>query len=365
MEVMDKRSIPALLLLPAGLLLTNLAGRAPAVVEKIYSRSIYPHIGRLLSTATGCFPFSLAEVLVSGALLAAIIIFFLAVRLLVKEKNRLWKRLANYFIALLFAAGLLYLVFNLLWGLNYYREPLSAALGLDTRPATAAELEALCRHLLARANSLRLQVAENSGGVMLLSGGRENVFTSAAVGFDRAAELFPQLGGHYGKAKKVLFSELLSYAGITGIYFPFTGEANVNNTIPDYMLPAAVCHEMAHQRGFAREDEANYLAYLACKLHPDPDFQYSGTLLAVIHATGAVRRADPQRSILLTSLYGEGVLRDLADWSAFWRQYEGPVEDISREINNSYLKANRQADGVLSYNRMVSLLLAEFRQRQE
>ncbi|NLN07468.1 MAG: DUF3810 domain-containing protein [Firmicutes bacterium] len=362
---MNKRSIPALLLLPAGLLLTTLAGRTPAVVEKLYSRSIYPLIGRLLSKATGYLPFSLAEVLVIGVLLTAIIFLLSAVRLLVKDKNRRWKRLVNFFFSLLYITGLLYLFFNLLWGLNYYREPLSTALGLEIRPASVAELEDLCRHLLEKANSLRLQVAENSDGVMFLAGGRDNVFTSAADGFDRAAALLPQLGGHYGKAKKVLFSEFLSYAGITGIYFPFTGEANINNTIPDYMLPATVCHEMAHQRGFAREDEANYLAYLACKLHPDPDYQYSGILLAVIHATNALRRTDPQRAKSLDLLYGEGVWRDLADWSAFWRQYEGPVENISREINDSYLKANRQADGVLSYNRMVSLLLAEFRQKQE
>jgi hypothetical protein len=118
---------------------------------------------------------------------------------------------------------------------------------------------------------------------------------------------------------------------------------------------------MAHQRGFAREDEANYLAYLTCMLHPNPDFQYSGTLLALINAVNALYRYAPEQALLLQEEYSEAVRRDLLHRKLFWQQYEGPLEEISREINDSYLKANRQEDGVHSYGRMVDLLLAAYR----
>ena len=55
---------------------------------------------------------------------------------------------------------------------------------------------------------------------------------------------------------------MLSYLGISGIFIPFTCEANVNATLPDWEIPFTACHELAHQRGFAREDEANYVGYL-------------------------------------------------------------------------------------------------------
>ncbi|HHX74822.1 MAG TPA: DUF3810 domain-containing protein, partial [Firmicutes bacterium] len=155
---MSKKSVPALLLLPAGVLLTTLAGRVPALVERLYSRSFYPFIGRCLSTATGLLPFSLAEILVFAFLLSAVCFLLRGICLLAKDKRTRREKLANFLFSFLYGAGILYLAFNLVWGLNYYREPLSATLGLDTRPATAAELESLCRYLLAQANSLRLRV---------------------------------------------------------------------------------------------------------------------------------------------------------------------------------------------------------------
>jgi hypothetical protein len=152
----------------------------------------------------------------------------------------------------------------------------------------------------------------------------------------------------------------MSYTGITGVYFPFTGEANVNVSVPDSDIPATSCHEMAHQRGFAREDEANYIAYLTCKMHPDVDFQYSGTLLALIETTNALYNQDPSAFKELRSKYSDGLIRDLGAINEYWEHYEGPVNEVSNKINDAYLKANNQSDGVQSYGRMVDLLLAEY-----
>jgi len=91
------------------------------------------------------------------------------------------------------------------------------------------------------------------------------------------------------KAKGVILSEVMSYLGIGGVYFPFTGEANVNISMPilQFLSPLA---RNGHQIGFAREDEANFIAYIACKNHPSPDFQYSGILSALINATNTLYR---------------------------------------------------------------------------
>ncbi|MCR3923276.1 MAG: DUF3810 domain-containing protein [Firmicutes bacterium] len=354
-----------MLLLPAGVLLSYWAERSPYWVETIYSRRVFFAMNQILSRCTGHLPFSLAEmvVLLLGIIAVRVIGIFI-VKMVTDKENRL-KRVANFLANTLIVISLIYFAFNLVWGFNYYRLPFATIAGLEVEPTSVVELEGLCKSLIDKANRQRTTTAENNEGVMRLRDGRAHVFTSAGEGFSMAASIYPQLGGTYGQAKGVRISEVMSYANITGIYFPFTGEANVNTTIPDYMLPSTTCHELAHQRGFAREDEANYIAYLTCILHPHPDFQYSGTLLAVIYATNALYRHDPERAQLLTTEYGAGLQRDLAHRRLFWQRYEGPLENISREINDSYLKANRQEDGVHSYGRMVDLLLAAYRKQND
>jgi hypothetical protein len=232
---------------------------------------------------------------------------------------------------------------------------------LTVRPASKEELADLCENLIEQAKHLRTMVNEDNDGVMCITDGKAQVLNRATAGYLEAAELYPQLGGRYGKPKGVFFSEILSYIGLSGVYFPFTGEANVNMSIPDSMLPVAVCHEMAHQRGFAREDEANYIAYLTCKFNPDPEFQYSGTLLAVIYAMNMMKTVDGERYLELKKEYSNELQKDLANITLYWAKYQSVIGRISNQINDSYLKSNGQGAGVYSYNQMVNLLIAERR----
>ena len=159
----------------------------------------------------------------------------------------------------------------------------------------------------------------------------------------------------------MLLSKLMSYTGITGVYFPYTGEANVNIGPPDSMILSTACHEMAHQRGFAREDEANYISYFVCMQNPDADFQYSGVLLALINSMNALYTHDKKAYLELTKKYSPGLIRDLKQNNLYWEKHEGSLQKISDRINDAYLKSNMQNDGVYSYGRMVDLIIAEYR----
>jgi hypothetical protein len=225
----------------------------------------------------------------------------------------------------------------------------------------AGELEGLCEKLILKANLLRANLEEDERGVLEIEGHFQTVRSLAPSAFTKATVLYPELGGNFGKPKPVFFSKLMSYTGISGIYFPFTGEANVNIDIPDSMLPATTCHEMAHQRGFAREDEANYIAWIACNSSDNAAFCYSGTLLALIQAMNVFYEQVPDRAGVLQGKYSEGVTRDLRDIAQYWKKYEGKVEEVTSDINDAYLKSNRQEEGVQSYGRMVDLLLAELK----
>ena len=152
----------------------------------------------------------------------------------------------------------------------------------------------------------------------------------------------------------------MSYTGITGIYMPYTGEANVNYNIPSFMWASTAAHEMAHQRGFAREDEANFIAYLVCISSEEEDIQYSGVFLALIYSMNALYNEDQKGYFELRDKYSQGLLRDMKYNGDFWDKYQGMAEEISSNINDGYLKGNRQEDGVKSYGRMVDLLIAEY-----
>lgn len=359
------RKIVLLLFLPAGWFLSYITALTPEVTEKYYSRTVYKFFSQPLSTITGKIPFCLAEVItIALVLLISFRLIWLIIGRLVlrgKEGRNKEYSIAGYFLNLLAFLSILYFLFIGGWGLNYNRQPFGETAGLKVRPSSVEELESLCLKLIERANRLRLEVKEDSRGVMTVEGGYKEVLNSARIGYERAAALYPVLGGKYGNPKPLYFSRQMSYTGISGIYFPFTGEASININIPHCLLPSTVCHEMAHQRGFAREDEANYIAWVTCSSHYDPSFRYSGTLLAALHSLNALSKYDSEKASRLWDRYSEAVKRDLKALAEYGKKYEGKIQEISSDINDAYLKSNRQKDGTASYGRMVDLLLAEQR----
>ncbi|MCM0649269.1 DUF3810 domain-containing protein [Clostridium swellfunianum] len=332
--------------------------RYPKFIENYYSTSANKGIRQLLSLITSIFPTSLAEFLIPSLFLILIVGFIF---LLVKIKKG---GFSEQVINLSTYVSVLYVLFMVLWGFNYNRLSFDKIAGLEITRSSKQELYDLCESLIDRANTLRGKVEENSQGVMTVSGGYKDVFKRAQKGYDKAAKLYPELGGKYGPPKKILVSKKMSYTGITGIYIPYTGEANVNINITDYMLPNTAAHEMAHQRGFAREDEANYIAYIACTMHPDADFQYSGVMLAIVYSMNALADVDRDMYKQLLKSYTPGVRRDINNDIEFWQKYKGKVEEVANKVNNTYLKSNGQQDGVQSYGRMVDLLLAEYKKEK-
>ncbi len=335
----------------------------PETVERLFSHGLY-RATVLLSCLTAVTPFSLAEVgLVAGGTWLAYLLFRWSVSLW-REKRLRRLALASGLGNALLAVAVTYVAFLLLWGLNYQRQPFAVSAGLDTRGAGVSELEALCVALVERANDLRGAVAEDEHGVMRAPDGVSSLLARAGAGFSEAARLHPTLAGRCTRPKPVLLSPLLSRLGITGIYSPFTAEANVNTDAPGPELPFATSHEIAHAYGFAREDEANYLGYLACRLHPDPDFRYSGVLAASLYAQAALARRERAAYERLETRRSPAVRRDIDALSAWIARYRGPATEASQRMNNAYLRSQGQTEGVRSYGRMVDLLLAERRARR-
>jgi hypothetical protein len=350
--------------LPLALALQWAAAHAPERVERLYAEGLYPKLARVLAAATGRVPFSVGEALLAAAVLGLLFwLVRLAWRLRAGKAGR-WALAGAALAHLVSAAGALYLAFLLLWGLNYHRPPLAVMSGLGAAMASVGldELEGLCRELVAAANQGRAAVAEDERGVGRLEGGVASALRRSAAGARAAAERYPGVHGPYALPKRVFLSTGMSYLGISGIYLPFTAEANVNVVVPDSQLPFTASHELAHQGGIAPEDEANFLAYVACIGHPDADFRYSGAFNAALYALSALAASDRERA-RAAAQWSPAVRRDLEALRAWNEKYRGPAERAAQAVNNAYLKSQGVPEGVRSYGRMVDLLILERRAR--
>ncbi len=352
-----------LLLVPISILFTYLAKTHPDETEKIFSRVVYPALSQFISKITSFIPFSIAEVFVILSVLGAIVGLIFFILFLLKNRSR-WKEIIIRATASLLAvASVLFFFFTINCALNYYRYPFTYYSGLEIRPSTQDELVELCRTLIHQANKQQNLVMRDQNGRMILSG--SSIYQTAKLAqsaYQKLGEQYEVLAGDYAPPKPVLLSKAMSYCHISGIYFPFTFEANVNVDIPDYLIPSTMCHELTHLRGFMREDEANFLGFLACQESDSPDFQYSGTMLALVYSMNALYAVNPDLHNQLSRMYTAEVLNDFIYNAEYWKQFEGTVSRAATEVNDTYLKANSQQDGVESYGRMVDLLLAYYRQ---
>ena len=337
------------------MLLARVSAYRPDLLEKYYSSSINKSFISILSRFTGLLPISVGEVLFF--VLIAFLAYLVLMTLVGIFTRNLPKRLYNTAVFL----ALVYTAFVSFWGLNYSRISIREMAGLSDTEYTAKELYDVTLELAEIAGAERLDVDIDENGRMTITGDAASVIERAASGYDDA--WIDELKGDYGDAKPILLSGPMLYTGITGIYIPFTGEANVNIAVHDLLLPATVLHEMAHQRGIAYEDEANFAAFMVSRSHPDADFRYSGAMLALISSMNALARADSELYDKLISSIPKDILGDIEEYGEFWKQYEGKTEEISEKINDTYLKGNGQEDGVRSYGMMVDLLLQQYYQK--
>jgi hypothetical protein len=343
-----------LVLLPIGIIITG-AARSSAAFCKFYTDSVYPFMSGTLNYLFSMTEISVAQIIIIS--FAVFIAFYTLVTILslIFRPNRL-KKLLYYAINLVCIFSIIFFFFSLTCGINYYRPSFAEEEGIITEKSTSAELAGLFEDLTGRLNEAKAQFTGNPRSF------RSNAELARDY-MQTLAEKYPSLSGDYGAPKAVNFFGWMSFTKITGFFFPFTYEANVNDTAPAVSLPATMCHELVHLRGHMREDEANYIAYLACTQSGDPEFVYSGLLLAYSHTSSALYAEDPQAYRDISEKLDDAVKKDIADKNEYWKKYDGVVAEISDTVNDAYLKANDRKDGVKSYGKMVDLLLAEYRQK--
>lgn len=354
------RTVLLLLLTPAALALQFWASHNSAQVEMTYSRQIYPIIASIFSTLFGLVPISAAEILL--VLVAVVILCRFIFRLSRLHKTgpiTLWYG----FLRFLAFCSALFFIFTL-WQLNYHRLPLAQNLHYKTGIPTQTELVALTTQEVNTINALCPQISWNSQGHSYEAGGFSGIRNriNDAYGRISASEIPTNAILPHAPAypKAILPSGLLAHFGIQGIYVPFTFEPTVDTGYPMFMWPFDAAHESAHLKGFAREEEANYWAYLATCASPDIYFQYSGHMNALLYLVNALSPTDlSDVSTQLARLDGRAKA-DINAYNAYVAKNTGNLSLTANKINDSYLKAQGQS-GVVSYNAFVDLLCDRYR----
>ena len=351
--------LPWLMLVPLGFALPLFAANNSAFINGFYAEKLYPFIAKTTQLFTSFLPFSLAEfILVSGSISLAAFVVVLAVRLIMRKTSV--PRFFNTILTIVIIAGAMLNMFYVMWGFNYNRADLSHSMNLEVTPRSTEELQQVCYYLVAQANAYRENVPTNSDGVFESELTFHELQKVIEPTYAALAEQYPIFAGSVGNVKGVVLSKGLSYAGISGIFIPFTNEANVNIDQPSLLLLASAAHESAHQLGIAKEDEANFASYLVGTKSNSADLCYSATMLALINCTNKLYEADSDAYFEVYSLYGDGIKRDLADYNKYWKQFEGPVEETFENLNDSYLQFNNHESGVNSYGEMVDLVIAYY-----
>ena len=346
-----------LLLYPLAIGLKELAARNPDFIEMVYARKVYPALSTAVSALFGRMTFSFAEFLVY-ALLGLLLAWIIVVVVKAARRRFNLKRFVKTLLLFAIIGGLGMNAFYFMWGFNYFRYSVAYSMELEAGERGQQALEDLCAFLAKSANDLRAVQLEDADGVFTCPGGKALLLKKIPAAYEKLAADYPGFARSFtAPPKPVAASALMSRADISGIFIPFTAEANVNVHQPPLLVAASGGHETAHLMGVAREDEANFIAYLACLHSDDAAVRYSGVMSALIHAGNALYEVDPAAYRELRDSYSDGVRRDLDSHREYWAGFEGRVQETADQINDNYLKQQKQEDGLRSYGRMVDLLL--------
>ena len=319
------------------------------LVDQFFTQGLSKYILRGLSGISGVIPYSIAEFM---AVAMIILLIFLVIKLIVNLFTR--KKILDSFFRISNTVSLLVIGFLLIWGFNYRALGVEESIGLKPAQGTVAELEDLATDLAIQAGQERA-LAVGDDEIFKYSG---DIHQASKLAYHEMGKVYPEFINPIGRAKPLLSSRLFSKMGISGIFFPYTGEANFNADQHPLLLPAVILHELAHLKGIAREEEANFIAYLVSRYSDDPGLRYSATMLALINTQNRLYQMDGNAAGRVQSFYTSGMKLDLREHNQYWAAFEGPVREKAEQVNDSYLKGNGQSKGVKSYQDMVSFLLA-------
>lgn len=328
----------------------------PELVERFYSNGLYIFISKILRITLGKIPFS------AGDVIYGILILYLLKW--VWQTRKTWKlEWKDNLLTALNVLSVFYFFFHFLWAMNYYREPLFEKMKIK-KEYTDADLLLFTKKLIAKTNEIQHQITKNDSLKVIFPYSQEQVFEMNLNGYKTLADEYAFFKYTHPSIKKSLFSLPLTYMGFGGYLNPFTNEAHVNDLMPMYNFPTTVCHEMAHQMGFASESECNFIGFLASVKNKDLYFQYSGYSFALRYCMGNWRIRNEKVFEQLKKTVHPGILENYKESDNFWKQYDTFIDKGFHFFYDNFLKMNQQKDGMEGYSKFVNLMVNYYKDKE-
>lgn len=308
----------------------------------------------VLGAVGGVIPFSIAELLVVG-LPIWVLLLLLLVRLYLRRGGS-WVRATALFLSFL---PLLYALFVFSLGFGYLTTPLDEKIGLSTEEKISAdELYKTGVWLKEKASEEIPHIAFSETGESQMMLSKREMNTALAEAFGTLEKKYSFLSARVAPAKAIVLSKPMAYTGIVGVYSFFTGESNVCTYFPDYSTVYTAAHELSHASGIAREDEANFIAFLALLESDEPYLRYAAYVNLLQYTLNALYQADKTLHRELQALLPNEILGEYRAYSrAFDSVGEHPLRDIAESVNDAYL-SGVGTEGTVSYGLVVRYAVA-------
>ena len=342
MRMIRRVILSAVLLAVTGLAMAAAAWLPPEIM--VFYTDFSRQTLAAIANVTGVIPFALWEWLVVIAVLLALYFLF-------KCRKKILGWLAGCLVALSCGA----LVFMALWGLNYFA-PTPQPLQMQADTYTVQQLQETAMYMAQQAGQAAELVERDENGDMQAD--FDAWVQIANDGYDVLAQEDAFFAGSHAPVKPLLSGRLFSHMGFTGIFVPFTAESNINTETSAVSLPFTMCHELAHRLTVARENEANFCAFLACIANEDPDFQYSGWYSGFVYTYNALYQADRAAALAVSDSLPPTLRRDINASNAYYAQYDSVVQDAAQKVNDAYLKTVGDENGAESYGKAADFLVA-------
>ncbi|MFT3908492.1 MAG: DUF3810 domain-containing protein [Ferruginibacter sp.] len=328
-------------------------------VENGYASRFSPFLSRFLRYLLGWIPVSI------GDILYGILVIWLAWKIgrflgRIFRKGKVPSR-KSYLKGSLYKAFIycctIYIIFNIFWGINYDRKGIAWQIGLKMEKYSKEDLEKMNGLLIEKINASKRSLV----AAKVDYPSNKELYTKVVDAYQNVSNNYPFLKYQPASIKSSIWGWLGNYTGFTGYYNPFTGEAQLNTTGPKFLHPYVVCHEVAHQLGYAKEMEANFVGYLAASASTDTLFHYSVYLDLFVYANRNLYFVDSTIAKSYRKQLDTAVVADLKEWSEFYRRHESFIEPVFRWIYGIYLQGNSQPQGLLSYDEVTAFIISYYK----
>ena len=361
-EIIEKKHIPLFSKILLGIaafcaVLYVIFLNAPAFCD-FFNKYISPFVRGALSYLTTWIPFSLAEMLI--ILIPVIVVVVVGIG--VKKYCDSWRNVGVFCVIMISIASYVFSTYTLGFVPAYHGSTLDKKMGLDKQKVSVEELYETASILSSELAKEAEHIIFNGEGFSVMPYGYNELNDKLMDAYEKACEKYDFISPLHSNIKEVMLSEPMTYTHISGVYTFFTGEANLNVNFPDYVLPYTAAHEFAHQRGIAREDEANFVAFLVCMESDDHYIRYSAYLNVFEYVANALYSANKEAYTPVYLSLPYGVKTDMAAYTEFFKKYQQTVvSDVSGAVNDTFLNINGVEEGSKSYGMVVDLAVAYYK----